>query len=133
MNQPFYPCVVLSHQCPGEPESDHFDWLFETSDGTDPHERSLIAFRVAEIPGEQAGLEATRLAAHRRVYLEYEGPISGGRGRVSRVWSGQARVVETAGAIEITVRTHAGAIQKLWRASLVHGDAWRIVRAGDPH
>lgn len=39
-------------------------------------------------------LSARVLPDHRRVYLEYEGPISGNRGRVRRVDEGAYRVLE---------------------------------------
>jgi len=39
-------------------------------------------------------LPARALADHRRIYLDYEGEISGGRGRVRRLDSGTYRVLE---------------------------------------
>ncbi|MFT5422297.1 MAG: hypothetical protein ACI89L_000054 [Phycisphaerales bacterium] len=36
------------------------------------------------------GFQAERIADHRAVYLDYEGPVSGGRGRVTRLASGTA-------------------------------------------
>ena len=64
---------------------DHFDWLLEPEAGG-----RLVAFRVwdrVDMPDCQ-GFEAERLGDHRREYLEYEGPVSGGRGRVERLSQG---------------------------------------------
>jgi hypothetical protein len=71
----------------------HFDWMIES-----PVSDGLITFRVdvrIDWP-ECVGFRATRLAAHRAIYLEYEGEISQNRGRVVRVASGVAWGVEDA-------------------------------------
>lgn len=101
--------VVLRHDLPDG--SHHFDWLIEP-EGADagagePDARVLIAWRLARRPDESVGSElaAERLSPHRRVYLEYEGPISGGRGEVTRVAEGLARVYrDTASAFDVTAR-----------------------------
>jgi len=89
--------VVLRHELPDG--SHHFDWLVEPSPpgpSPDPDERSLLAWRLAA-PLHEAGtavLHATRLPPHRRLYLEYEGTLSGGRGRVERLAEGWAERLE---------------------------------------
>jgi len=101
--------VVLRHQLPDG--SHHFDWLIEP-EGADagagePDARVLIAWRLAHRPDEAVGgeLGAERLRPHRRLYLDYEGAISGGRGEVTRVAEGWARVYrDTAGAFDATAR-----------------------------
>jgi hypothetical protein len=50
----------------------------------------LITFRLQERP-DGPGLEsftAERLPDHRRAYLDYEGPVSNGRGRVEKLTQG---------------------------------------------
>ncbi len=76
--------VLLRHDLP---DGDvHFDWFI----ATDSKER-LISFRVAkriDLLKADESLEATHMADHRAIYLDYEGPISDGRGRVKRVRKG---------------------------------------------
>ena len=90
--------VVLRHE---GVEEGHFDLMFETKRGSD-----LATWRVREWPiGE--GSEFVQLRAHRRVYLEYEGAISGDRGSVHRVHSG-THAVEEDGAKFLKVRLENG-------------------------
>jgi hypothetical protein len=68
--------VVLHHT---KVERPHFDLMFETAPGSDLATwRSPVWPIVASTPVE-------RLADHRRAYLDYQGPVSGGRGEVRRV------------------------------------------------
>ncbi len=88
--------VLLQHDppagAPGEPPSfpTHWDFLLETSpDGP------LATWRLSADPTASAGpVLAERIGDHRRAYLDYEGEVSGGRGRVRRVDCGAATVVE---------------------------------------
>ena len=89
------PTVQLLHELPDG--SSHVDWLL----ATDPAgERPLITFRLpGRVDELEAGevMEAQRTANHRPAYLNYEGPISGGRGTVRRLRRG---VVKTIGQSE---------------------------------
>jgi hypothetical protein len=82
------PTVLLLHRLP-DGES-HYDWMI----AVDPAGRSpLVSYRLAGRPdrlaaGEKIG--ATAIGEHRPLYLDYEGPVSGGRGRVERVRRGRA-------------------------------------------
>jgi|GEM_PF-632145 len=89
--------VLLRHDLPDG--THHHDWLIETTPGAE----GLVSFRVGErIDGLAAGavFEAQAMAPHRAAYLTYEGPVSGGRGEVRRVATGQAswRVAMTSSA-----------------------------------
>jgi hypothetical protein len=67
--------VVLRHEMPQRPL--HWDFMLEMGD----------ALRTWALDAEPAGslsITATALADHRAIYLEYEGPISGDRGQVTR-------------------------------------------------
>src|SRR5215471_11395455 len=78
--------VLLRHDLPDG--SVHYDWMVEREPGG-----PLITFRIGErIDQAAARFAAQRLADHRLDYLEYEGPVSGDRGRVSRVARGQIEV-----------------------------------------
>ncbi|MEM9064639.1 MAG: hypothetical protein AAGB51_04030 [Planctomycetota bacterium] len=77
--------VVLRHVLPDG--SWHFDWLIEPPDGTSLDR--LPTVRVLSHPEHTLGsFIGSRLADHRRAYLQYQGPVSGGRGEVERVGSG---------------------------------------------
>lgn len=65
--------VVLAHDWP-EP---HFDLLIEAGE-------QLRAWRLLSEPRAGTEVRAEPNAPHRRLYLDYEGPVSGGRGTVSR-------------------------------------------------
>jgi len=64
--------AILAHDWP----TPHFDLLLEKGD-------VLKTWRLAAEPG-QRGVRADPVDDHRLFYLEYEGPISGDRGTVSR-------------------------------------------------
>ena len=86
--------VILRHDLPDG--SHHFDLLIEPdAGGSDPDERVLVAWRLPRLPesGGVCTLTADRLAAHRRLYLDYEGPISGGRGSVTRMEAGTGEIL----------------------------------------
>src|SRR3954470_21024356 len=72
--------VVLRHEGVDEP---HYDLLFETKPGSD-----LATWRASEWPITDS-TEFTPLRAHRRIYLQYRGAISGDRGTVHRLHCGQ--------------------------------------------
>lgn len=74
----------------------HLDWLIERPGLADEHR--LIAFRCSTDPAPGPPWIGERLPDHRAVYLEYEGPISGGRGVVRRLWSRSCRGLEIAPA-----------------------------------
>jgi len=81
-----FPTVLLRHDLPDG--SHHFDWLL-AQDGDGP----LLTFRLdRDISLDTEAFEAERLADHRRVYLAYEGEISGGRGSVARVVQGHCSI-----------------------------------------
>jgi hypothetical protein len=64
--------VILAHDWP----TPHFDLLFEVGD-------VLKAWRLPSEPGRQP-VTAEPNFDHRLFYLDHEGPVSGGRGTVTR-------------------------------------------------
>jgi hypothetical protein len=68
--------VVLEHDHP------HLHWDFMLQWGA-----VLRTWRLAEPPQPGISIAAEALGDHRAAYLDYEGPVSGGRGRVMR-WDG---------------------------------------------
>lgn len=64
----------------------HWDLLIEAA-GCD----RLPTWRLQRNPlAEASAIPAQRVGDHRRLYLEYEGEIAGGRGRVRRIDAGTA-------------------------------------------
>ncbi|HAY81647.1 MAG TPA: hypothetical protein DCY79_17735 [Planctomycetaceae bacterium] len=71
--------VILEHsptETSGKPL--HWDLMLETDAG-------LLTWALATVPTENQTIPAEPLPIHRARYLDYEGPISGNRGRV-RQW-----------------------------------------------
>jgi hypothetical protein len=65
--------VILDHDQPFR----HWDFLLECGE-------VLRAWRLRAEPVPDAPIVAEPLPDHRLIYLEYEGPVGGGRGRVLR-------------------------------------------------
>ncbi len=77
--------VILEHDHP----TLHWDLMLEAGE-------VLWTWRLAEPPGpENLAIAATRIGDHRRLYLDYEGPVSGGRGRVTPWDAGTYDVLES--------------------------------------
>ncbi len=83
--------AILAHDWPAP----HFDFLLEAGP-------VLKAWRLLAEPGAGRSVPAAANADHRSLYLDYEGPVSGGRGVVSRWDGGTFEWVEkNAGRFEI--------------------------------
>lgn len=102
--------VLLRHECPPSlRKPSHWDLMLE-------REGVLLTWNLQALPaawgGEAAGFEeiaATRIADHRLAYLDYEGPISGERGSVTRVDYGEYDVLgEADGALRVRLRGRRG-------------------------
>jgi hypothetical protein len=65
--------VILEHDHP----SLHWDLMLESGD-------VLRSWRLSEPPQPVRNVAATSMFDHRRMYLDYEGLVSGNRGRVLR-------------------------------------------------
>jgi hypothetical protein len=72
--------VILEHDWP-EP---HFDLMLEDDD-------SLRTWRLESVPSPVQEVSATKSFAHRKVYLDYEGPVSRNRGSVQQWDQGSFR------------------------------------------
>jgi hypothetical protein len=68
--------AVLEHDHPAR----HWDLLLE-------HEGVLLSWRLSAPPANGGDVDAEQSFDHRLLYLDYEGPVAGGRGRVTR-WDG---------------------------------------------
>jgi len=79
--------VILLHETA---DGSHWDLMLESGD-------VLLTWRLECDPTTHAQwpIPARRIADHRRAYLEYEGPISGNRGRVRRIAEGVVHFEKT--------------------------------------
>ena len=78
--------AVLRHTLPDvEVRKSHWDLLLEQPDLGD----QLLTFEIS-VPPVDWGIRtiARKLPDHRKIYLSYEGPVSGNRGTVKRVMEG---------------------------------------------
>jgi hypothetical protein len=108
--------VILEHRWNGV----HWDFMLE-ADGT------LVTWAIDSPIRPGVELPARRLADHRLAYLDYEGAISGGRGRVSRIdrgvyhvaaWSDRCIRVELRGA------RFRGRSELTWADAQSEGEGW---------
>lgn len=86
--------VVLEHATSA---GTHWDFMLE--DGP-----QLRTWSLAAPPQEGVAIVAHELAPHRLVYLDYEGPISGGRGSVRRWDHGTFQTTEAGPRDAVQVR-----------------------------
>jgi hypothetical protein len=118
------PAVLLRHDLPDG--SGHWDWLIQRPG---PPDAPLMSFRtpVRIDTGESPTFAATRIGDHRAVYLTFEGPISGGRGAVWRVASGQLAILEETPE-SLILQGQIGAAAGTFRARPIPGapDEWRF-------
>ncbi|MCG8407380.1 MAG: hypothetical protein MI923_19450 [Phycisphaerales bacterium] len=87
--------VVLFHT---QKQGDHFDLMID--DGS-----LLATWKTRQAPetARDRELDCLRIGNHRRIYLDYEGPISGDRGDVTQHDAGQCLVeVQTESRWDVT-------------------------------
>ena len=65
--------------------------------------------------------DALQMPDHRRLYLDYEGPVSGGRGSVTR-WDGGTFEWEASERDQFAVRLCGGRLQGVFRLERLEGD-----------
>ena len=80
--------VILEHDHPTR----HWDLMLETGE-------SLRTWRLEAWPQDGVQIRAEPIGEHRLAYLDYEGPVSGNRGRVQRrdegIYAGEVSVPMT--------------------------------------
>lgn len=107
--------VILEHDHPHV----HYDLMLQVGD-------VLWTWRLPHLPRLGDVLDAERIGNHRQAYLEYEGPVSGNRGRVvRREWGTVTWLKEDASALE--VRLDGVALHARLRITREGtSDSWRI-------
>ena len=97
--------VLLEHDHP----TLHWDLMLEVGE-------VLWTWRLEANPWLGKPCQAIRIADHRRLYLEYEGPISGDRGSVKRIDAGEFVWIEETGeqvSIELIGKDRTGVLTLL--------------------
>jgi hypothetical protein len=104
----------------GSPEGDHFDLLLESGEAL-----RTWRFQAAHFDTPQP---AKQLKDHRKKYLDYQGEISGGRGRVAVHETGEYAVdVWSDKVVQIAVT--GGKLKTRLRLDLQEGEDWILVDA----
>lgn len=119
--------VILRHEGIADP---HFDLMVEIS-GIE----GLETYRCAAWP-PCVGQTLTRIGLHRRVYLDYEGPVLRGRGVVRRITAGECEVAVLPSYppeesfrfpdMQMTIRNAIGADRKT-------SDRWDVIEITSPN
>ncbi len=85
--------VILRHETVA---GEHFDFMLETGG-------ALKTWSLSQAPLKGVEIDARALPDHRPAYLDYEGPVSGDRGKVAR-WDRGTYAVERQSESELTVQ-----------------------------
>ena len=104
--------VILEHDHPVL----HWDLMLEAGAG-------LRTWRLAEPPRPGRAAAATAIGEHRRAYLDYEGPVSGGRGRVTR-WDAGTFSGEAGGADRVVVTLEGERVRGVLELRRSSGEEW---------
>ena len=109
--------VILFHTGHG---NDHLDLLLDLQDGP------LATWQLMASPidiGKTGAIAAAKLPDHRRKYLQYEGPIGGGRGQVRRIDEGSVHVLENT-ADRLLLQFAGTLLKGRWLLSRRDGNNW---------
>ena len=118
--------VILRHELPsGHARSLHWDLLLES--GT-----VLRAWALASEPLTSSETMAEQLPDHRLMYLDYEGPISGDRGTVTR-WDAGDYQLQVEGPDQVVVQLCGGRLRgMLSLARSTERHFWRVSFSAAP-
>jgi hypothetical protein len=105
--------VILEHDWPVR----HWDFMLESGD-------VLRTWRLAAPPRPGESVAAAPIGDHRRAYLDHEGPVSGGRGTVTR-WDAGAFCWEGAGE-GVAVRLEGARLRGRARLEADGAGGWRL-------
>ena len=105
--------AILEHDYPTR----HWDFLLENGD-------VLLTWRLSAAPKSGVVVDALKSFDHRRLYLDYEGPLGGDRGEVTR-WDGGTFEWEVREPNRMTVRLRGARLQGVFRLERLEAEAWR--------
>ncbi len=118
--------VILHHATPpGYLRPSHHDLMLE-------HGPALRTWACESLPVAGATVAAEQLADHRLAYLDYEGEVSGGRGRVARVAAGEYELLaESDGLIQVRLASPQLAGMLTLSREADNPQRWRVSLASD--
>ncbi len=105
--------AILEHDYPTR----HWDFLLEEGD-------VLLTWRLSAAPAAGVVTEALQMFDHRRLYLDYEGPVSGDRGCVARRDGGTFEWEEREEDRKV-VRLSGLLLRGVFRLARLEGEKWR--------
>ena len=109
--------VVLHHQTlPEDERPTHWDFMLGAGD-------VLRAWALETEPLGDSQIAAAELADHRPLYLDYEGEISGGRGRVARWDGGEYELLEESADL-LSLRVRGNRLQGRIDIRRTEGASW---------
>jgi DNA polymerase Ligase (LigD) len=122
--------VILFHEMPaGGERPTHWDLMLESGS-------ALRTWALPVEPSADMDCQALALAEHRLAYLEYEGPVSENRGRVTRWDAGEYRpLAETPDTLAISLAGSKLRGQMTLTRGAKKGDAthsWRVSFSAEP-
>ncbi len=101
----------------------HFDLMIEQGE-------VLATWQFDRCPWDAPSpLECTRIADHRRAYLDYQGPVSRGRGRVDIHTAGVAELIHCDDDCWDGVLV-SPAVRRPFRLECVEAERWQLVVGG---
>jgi hypothetical protein len=112
--------AILTHDYPEL----HWDFLLEKDAG-------LRTWRLQLPPDHAGGIPALPLSDHRRDYLDYEGPVSGGRGSVRQWDTGEFEAREVTDRV-VRVRLQGSRLRGEASLSIGPSGAWVFTFVSDP-
>jgi len=112
--------VILEHDHP----SLHWDFMLEVGE-------VLWTWRLSA-PPEEVGqrIAAQRIGEHRRLYLDYEGPVSGGRGAVTR-WDAGTYDTSLLQPDRLRLRLQGRRVSGPAELTRIEGEQWEMVMSED--
>lgn len=113
--------VILEHDHPLL----HWDLMLEVG-------ASLRTWRLAQAPAAPGEtIDAVALPDHRLDYLDYEGPVSGGRGAVKRWDVGEYETLSASDGEELCVRLSGARVRGVVRMARGGTSGWLFDWLGD--
>jgi hypothetical protein len=119
--------VILRHEFPaGHQRPLHWDLMLEA-------QGVLRTWALAAEPLVQGVVDAEQLPDHRLAYLDYEGPVSGDRGLVTRWDAGVFRLeAESAGQLTVAVNGRRLSGTLTLEQTETAGHFWRVSFSAEP-
>lgn len=105
--------VILEHDHPFA----HLDFMIESGE-------KLRTWRLLAVPAPGETIAAEAIGDHRKDYLDYEGPVSGGRGSVKR-WDAGTFAMQAESVSELRLMLSGGRVRGMLDLRQLEGGEWK--------